>query len=93
MKPTTRKTRTPVTRHYTCQQMRRRLVTSGTMDMVTGAFTLGPSEWQAAPCNTPLFGDYQIGGVCKSCREGWEAAGSQIIDPVLPLTWSEVPRG
>lgn len=58
--------------HNSCTQMRRKLVTHGTLNMATGATTEGHSEWVDEPCNVPLFADGEReAGLCRSCASGW----------------------
>lgn len=55
-----------------CQQMRRKLVTHGTLNMVTGQLEKGRQEWVTEICNIPLFDDESRKlGKCKSCQSGW----------------------
>lgn len=55
-----------------CTQMRRKLVTHGTLNFSTGSFDKGPQEWVTEACNSPLFGDNRKIGKCKACQIGWK---------------------
>jgi hypothetical protein len=53
----------------TCQQMRRKLVKHGMVNLGTGALTPVKEEWVDGICDTPLFGSHPK--FCRGCLEGW----------------------
>lgn len=61
------------TLHHSCQTMRRKLVTKGTLDLGTGTLDMNEQgEWVTEPCNVPLFTqEEKERGTCRSCNEGW----------------------
>jgi hypothetical protein len=59
---------------HSCEVERTIKRTHGTLNMGTGAYTVGRSEVVTEACNTPLFGgknEDMARGVCGSCRKGW----------------------
>lgn len=58
--------------HSSCQQMRRKLVRLGTLNLATGETSTPDEEWRDEACGTPLFTEEERqSGICKSCAGGW----------------------
>lgn len=55
-----------------CQQMRRFVVKSGTLNMATGESQMTSQAWETRNCAAPLFSDEEkVRGTCRSCFGGW----------------------
>lgn len=79
--------------HHSCTQMRRKLVTHGSMHMLTGAYTEGHKEWRDESCAVPLFSDEERErGTCRSCYRGWEHPNNYPADRPQPTTERYVPE-
>jgi hypothetical protein len=55
-----------------CTVIRRKLVRTGTLNMITGEHQTTGEEWRTEPCGTPLFtDDERRSDICRSCASGW----------------------
>ena len=63
-----------------CDILRRKVVTSFTVNMETGEESGHRKEVTDEPCGTPLFGNDRYIGVCKSCRDGWQTPQNILLD-------------
>lgn len=66
---------------HSCQQMRRFVRSSGTLNMLTGVTSEMTKAWVTEPCNAPLFGEEaQTSGKCRSCSMGWTHPENYPVD-------------
>lgn len=70
-----------------CTIIRRILVTHGSMDMATGAYTEGAKEWETRPCDGHLSSPVEkMAGVCASCARGWKCDTNYAVYPLKERT-------
>jgi len=57
---------------HACMQIRRKLVTHSTLNMMTGETAEAGQEWHTEACGAPLWSDEEREtGFCRSCLSGW----------------------
>jgi len=68
-----------------CQQWRRSLVTTGTINHIRNGRLIGTAEWRTQQCGAPLFNDAaRARGLCQGCATGWTHEHNYPIDPPRP---------
>ena len=72
----------------TCQNVKRKLVRHGRVNLATGDTSTEHSEWVTEPCNIPVFDGETT---CLSCRTGWRRPENYPVDEKPPIEETEGP--
>lgn len=76
-----------------CQQIRRFIVRTGALNTATGQLERGAEKWVTDKCNTPLFGDRKLKGICRSCDEGWRSPDNFPVDGIALVNAAPLTNG